>query len=86
MEALFDCTLDMLNKDLQEFPEHRLNFFRMLQAFTTHCFPCMLHHSSSYFYICLIALLSIPSERFKLFVDAVVWAFKHTMRNVAEIG
>lgn len=45
MEALFDCTLDMLNKDLEEFPEHRLNFFRMLQAFTTHCFPCMLQYS-----------------------------------------
>ena len=85
MEALFDCTLDMLNKDLEEFPEHRLNFFRMLQSFTTHCFPCMSRYTSTYF-ISLVAFLSIPSERFKLFVDAVVWAFKHTMRNVAEIG
>ena len=39
MEALFQCTLEMLNKDLEEFPEHRLLFFRMLQSFTTHCFP-----------------------------------------------
>ena len=42
MEALFQCTLEMLNKDLEEFPEHRLLFFRMLQSFTTHCFPGIL--------------------------------------------
>ncbi len=39
MEALFECTLEMLNKDLEEFPEHRQHFFRMLQSFTIHCFP-----------------------------------------------
>ena len=39
MEALFECTLDMINKDLEEFPDHRIKFFRMLQSFTTHCFP-----------------------------------------------
>ena len=38
IEALFECTLEMLNKDLEEFPEHRHHFFRMLQSFTIHCF------------------------------------------------
>lgn len=23
---------------------------------------------------------------FKLYIDSVIWAFKHTMRNVADIG
>ena len=32
------------------------------------------------------AYLQIPSPQFKLLLDAVVWAFKHTMRNVADIG
>ena len=27
MEALFECTLDMINKNLEEFPEHRIHFF-----------------------------------------------------------
>ena len=38
MEALFECTLEMINKNLEEFPEHRINFFRMLQSITSHCF------------------------------------------------
>ena len=33
-----------------------------------------------------LALLQIPTATFKLYMDAIVWAFKHTMRNVAEIG
>ena len=40
-EALFECTLHMINKELEPFPEHRINFFKMLQAITTHCFPGM---------------------------------------------
>ena len=32
------------------------------------------------------ALLKIPPAQFKLLMDSIVWAFKHTMRNVAEIG
>ena len=61
----------MINKDFEEFPEHRTNFFLLLQAINQHCFP---------------ALLMIPAEQFKLVIDSVVWAFKHTMRNVAETG
>ena len=32
------------------------------------------------------AFLQIPAPQFKVLMDSVVWAFKHTMRNVAEIG
>ena len=38
-EALFECTLHMINKELEPFPEHQINFFKMLQAISTHCFP-----------------------------------------------
>ena len=38
LDALFECTLEMINKNLEEFPEHRTHFFRMLQAITNHCF------------------------------------------------
>ena len=38
LEALFECTLEMINKNLEEFPEHRINFFRLLQSITAHCF------------------------------------------------
>lgn len=110
MEALFECTLEMINKNLEEFPEHRTNFFRMLQSITTHCFSGTVYNqlitkTSHVFYALTwahslslsfsippphhtapTAYLQIPPPQFKIFMDSVVWAFKHTMRNVAEIG
>ncbi|GAB6021702.1 Exportin-1 [Chamberlinius hualienensis] len=63
--------LNMINKDFEEYPEHRTNFFLLLQAVTVHCFH---------------AFLNIPSAQFKLVLDSIIWAFKHTMRNVADTG
>ncbi|XP_047001392.1 exportin-1 [Schistocerca americana] len=70
-DAVFECTLEMINKDFEEYPEHRTNFFLLLQAVNNHCFP---------------AFLSIPPAQFKLVLDSIIWAFKHTMRNVADTG
>lgn len=70
-DAVFECTLDMINKDFEEFPEHRTNFFNLLWAVNLHCFP---------------AFLAIPPAQFKLVLDSIIWAFKHTMRNVADTG
>jgi exportin-1 len=41
MENVFECTLDMINKDFSEFPEHRVEFFNLLRAINLHCFPGM---------------------------------------------
>ncbi|XP_011311556.1 exportin-1 [Fopius arisanus] len=70
-DAVFECTLEMINKDFEEFPDYRTNFFLLLQAVNVHCFP---------------AFLSIPPAQFKLVLDSIIWAFKHTMRNVADTG
>jgi len=70
-DAVFECTLLMINRNFEEFPEHRKNFFMLLQAVNQHCFP---------------ALLQIPAPQFKLILDSIIWSFKHTMRDVAEIG
>jgi len=71
MSSVFACTLDMINKDMAEYPEHRVSFFKMIQAINMNCFP---------------ALLQLPAADFSLFLDSVVWAFKHTMRDVADTG
>ena len=34
----------------------------------------------------LAALLNIPPAQFKLVLDAIIWALKHTMRQVADTG
>ena len=39
MENIFECTLEMINKDFSEFPEHRVEFFNLLRAINLHCFP-----------------------------------------------
>ncbi|CAH1792053.1 unnamed protein product [Owenia fusiformis] len=70
-DAVFECTLEMINKDFEEYPEQRTNFFLLLQAINLHCFP---------------AFLEIKAEQFKLVLDSIIWAFKHTMRNVADTG
>ncbi|KAJ3042300.1 Karyopherin transporter [Rhizophlyctis rosea] len=71
LEAIFECTLNMINKNFEEYPEHRVGFFRLLQAINENCFP---------------ALLNMPAPQFRLFLDSVVWAFKHTLRDISDIG
>ena len=45
-DAVFECTLDMINKDFEEYPEHRTNFFLLLQAVNSHCFAGKLGQST----------------------------------------
>lgn len=70
-EATFEPTLTMITKDFAEYPEHRTGFYSMLRAINRHCFP---------------ALLELAPAQFKLFIDSIVWGFKHTMRDIADIG
>ncbi|KAG8900433.1 Karyopherin transporter [Tulasnella sp. 403] len=71
MDAVFGPTLSMINQDFAEFPEHRVGLFRLLRGINLNCFP---------------ALLTLPPDQFKLFMDAVMWAIKHTMRDIADTG
>ena len=36
LAAVFESTLSMITRDFEEFPEHRTNFFLLLQAINTH--------------------------------------------------
>ncbi|GAA5890592.1 hypothetical protein JCM6882_002973 [Rhodosporidiobolus microsporus] len=71
LDAVFECTLAMINQDLTEYPEHRVAFFKLLRMINLNCFD---------------ALLKIPPQMFKLVMDAVVWATKHTMRDIGDLG
>ncbi|KAJ9678510.1 hypothetical protein PVL29_020635 [Vitis rotundifolia] len=70
-EASFQCTLEMITKNFEDYPEHRLKFFSLLRAIATHCFP---------------ALIRLSSQQLKLVMDSIIWAFRHTERNIAETG
>ena len=71
MEAVFEPTLEMITKNMMDYPDHRAAFFTFLRQANTHCF---------------YGLFSIPPEQQKLVVDSAVWAFKHTERNISETG
>ncbi|KAM9840764.1 exportin-1-like [Aulostomus maculatus] len=70
-DAVFDCTWNMINKDFEEFPEHRINFFSLLRAAILKCFH---------------AFLCFTPTQFSIVLYSVIWAVKHTMRNVANTG
>ena len=70
-EACFECTLTMITANFDDYPDHRLKFFSLLRAITNHCFR---------------ALFVLQPAQLKLVVDSIVWAFRHTERNIAETG
>ncbi|KAK9467884.1 CRM1 C terminal-domain-containing protein [Lipomyces arxii] len=71
LENVFECTLSMINKDFTEYPEHRVEFFKLLRAINLHCFP---------------ALLKLPGPVFGYVIDACLWASKHDNRDVEAAG
>jgi exportin-1 len=70
-DAVFECTLSMITKNFEDFPDHRLKFFLLLRSVTNHCFR---------------ALVALSPAHLKLIIDSIVWAFRHTERNVADEG
>jgi exportin-1 len=69
--AVFECTLQMITSNFEDHPEIRLEFYGFLKEVTTHCFP---------------ALKAMGPDSFKVVVHSIIWAFKHQMRNISEIG
>lgn len=61
----------MISDNFEEHPEHRINFYNLLHQVVKHCFP---------------SIAALSPQQFRLVLDSIVWAIKHTMRNVAEIG
>lgn len=61
----------MINQDIENHPEYRVNFFTFLHQVVKHCSP---------------AIIALTPPQFKLVLDSIIWAIKHTMRNVADIG
>jgi exportin-1 len=71
MQNVFECTLQMINRDFSEYPEHRVEFFKLLRAINLYCFP---------------ALLKLDGRQFKFVIDACMWASKHDNREVEGAG
>eukprot|EP01132_Coremiostelium_polycephalum_P005640 gene5640-7020_t len=71
LDAVFECTLNMITKNFEDFPYHRINFFNLIRATNSNAFT-VFHNLSQ--------------QQFKLLIDCIIWAFKHTERNISETG
>ncbi|PVU89531.1 hypothetical protein BB559_003322 [Furculomyces boomerangus] len=71
IENVFVPTLSMINKDFSDFPDHRTSFFNLLSQLNGRVFS---------------SLLNLSPDHFKLLVDSIVWGFKHTTRDIADLS
>jgi exportin-1 len=71
LENILESTLPMITKNFEDFPEHRILFFKLLQSINLFSF-----HS----------FFAIQEQGFKLVMNSILWAVKHTERNISETG
>ncbi|EGR34521.1 hypothetical protein IMG5_008700, partial [Ichthyophthirius multifiliis] len=71
LNGIFMSTLSMITQDFNSFPDHRISFFRLLKAVVQNAIE---------------ALFNIPTDQFRTMIDCVVWAFKHHLPEISDIG
>ena len=74
LSPVFQPTIQMITTNFEDFPEIRLNFFLLIESINKHCFPALMH------------LAQASPDVFRTTIDAIMWAFKHTERNIGELG
>lgn len=68
---VIEPTLMMINKDMISYPDHRREYYELLNAIDKNCFQ---------------VFLELPICSFKLFFDSICWAMKHTNREIESLG
>jgi exportin-1 len=71
LENVFESTLDVISQSMTDYPEFRVEFFKLLRTINLSSFP---------------ALLALPQEIFTKTIDACLWAAKHDNREVESAG
>jgi exportin-1 len=75
--SCFNATLEMITTNFEDFPDHRIGLFQLLRSMNGSCFAALFSLDPD---------PTIAEQSFQLVINAIVWAFKHTERNVAETG
>ena len=71
LQSVFECTLDMIKNDFVEYPEHRVEFYKLLKEINARSFQ---------------VLLQLSGDAFQSLINAALWAFKHNNREVEDNG
>lgn len=76
-KSLFGCTLDMIKNNFEDFPDARINFFLLLRAINQYNFTSLFKLDKN---------PAAAEAEFRVVINAIVWALKHTERTAAETG
>lgn len=60
----------MIINDFEQYPDHRLHFYNLIEATVTHCFP---------------AMLNLSVDEFDIVMQCVKWGVEH-ISHIQEIG
>lgn len=71
LQNVFECTLDMIKTNFVDYPEHRVEFYRLLREINAKSFQ---------------ALLQLSGDAFQSLINAALWAIKHNSREVEDNG
>jgi exportin-1 len=71
LELLFAPTVELIAERAEEFPEHRVNFFRMIQSLCQYCFDPFLE--------------KLGENKIKI-MDGIFWSLKHNEPATSKIG
>ncbi|KAH8603427.1 Importin beta N terminal domain [Trypanosoma vivax] len=70
LDHTFDTTVSMICTNTEDYPEFRINLFKLIQALNAHCFQAFL------------AYVSTKEE----VVNGMLWVIKHTEFSIMETG
>lgn len=76
-KSLFGVTLDMIKNNFEDYPDARINLFLLLRSINQHNF-CSLFALDEH--------PTLAEKEFRVIINAINWALKHTERTVAETG
>lgn len=71
IENLFSSTLDMISKNFSDYMDFRRGLFTLVKNIV---------------FFSVEGLYQCKEELFKIFIDSIIWAFKHDQPELAEIG
>lgn len=71
MSSVLEAVLPMITNDFSSFPDHRTNFFVFIQTMVNRCFQ---------------VFFAVKEEQFKTVINCVIWAIKHELPTIYEIG
>lgn len=71
IRVVLESTVPMISTDFNSYPDHRKYFFEFIRAAVTYEF---------------VALFNMPGDQFKLLIDCAVWAARHTLTDLQDLG